>query len=84
MFTIGEKDKKGPPVLWYRPELLKNSEGGPQRERNKRLSIYYIEKMDRQFPREGWNFGDDCSRMTKENVDMDIDANNVPSYVTRT
>ena len=67
MLTIGEKDKKGRPVLWFRPEMLKKAEGGQQRLRNKQIT----EKLDKQYPNEGWILAGDSSQMTRENVDMD-------------
>ena len=72
MFTIEGKDKKGRPILWYRPELLKKSEPPQQRQRNKQLIIYFTEKLDKQYPNEGWVIASDASKINRENVDMDF------------
>ena len=71
MFAIDGKDKKGRPVLWSKPEFLKKSEGGQQKQRVKQLKIYNLEKMDKQYPNEGWNFCMDFSKITKNNVDIE-------------
>ena len=72
MFIVEGKDKKGRQLFWYRPDMLKKSEGAQQRERNKKLTVYLFEKMDRQYTNEGWYPVVDASRMTKDNVDMDF------------
>ena len=72
MFTIEGKDKKGRPVLWYRPELLKGSETVINKNKLKQLNIFYIEKLDKQYPNEGWDLAIDCSKVTKENIDMEF------------
>ena len=58
--------------MWYLPNMIKRSEGAQQRLRNKQLIIYLTEKLDKQYPNEGWLLISDGTNVGLENCDMDL------------